>query len=89
MLHHITDKALSILKRWRDEKPWQHSTETRTINTLRITKGAYSQETEEHIGQYLATSEHERHDVNYILLFTLLCVLESISYTRKDGQYLR
>ena len=34
LLHHISDEELSILKRWRDEKPWQHSQELRTINTL-------------------------------------------------------
>lgn len=31
--------------------------------------------------------ENER--VQLILRFALLCVMESISYTRKDGQYLR
>ena len=80
LLHHITGEAISILKRWRDEKPWQHPTEIRTINTLKITKGAYSQETEECIGKYLARSEHERPEVNDILLFTLLCILESSGF---------
>lgn len=32
-------------------------------------------------------NEHER--VQQVLRFALLCILESISYTRKDGQYLR
>ena len=31
----------------------------------------------------------EKEPVKNVLRFSLLCILESISYTRKDGQYLR
>ena len=89
LLHHITDKDLSILKKWRDEKPWQHTDEIQPVYSLRITKGAYPSDTEEEIGKYLACSEKESEQVHDVLVFVLLCILESISYTRKDGQYLR
>jgi hypothetical protein len=89
LLHHITEHELSILKTWINTKPWQHSSEKKPLNTLRITRSAYPEETEAQIGHYLATAEKEPHAVNDSLVFALLCVLESISYTRKDGQYLR
>ncbi|MCP4398924.1 MAG: site-specific DNA-methyltransferase [bacterium] len=89
LLHKITDKELSELKAWRDAPPWKGSLEKRPVHSLRITKGAYPEQTEEQIGQYLATSEKTSQNIRDILLFTLLCVLESMSYTRKDGQYLR
>jgi hypothetical protein len=41
------------------------------------------------MGKYLAASEQEGERVQAVLLFALLCVLENISFTRKDGQYLR
>jgi len=43
----------------------------------------------ESIGRYLIALEHENERVRAVLLFALLCVLEVVSYTRKDGQYLR
>ncbi len=56
LLHSTTQHDIAILKKWRDEKPWQKSDEIRSIQTLRITKGAYPHDTEREIGQYLATS---------------------------------
>jgi hypothetical protein len=41
------------------------------------------------MGRFLGESEQEDHRVRGVLLFAMLCILESISYTRKDGQYLR
>ncbi|GAK55047.1 hypothetical protein U27_01878 [Candidatus Vecturithrix granuli] len=89
LLHHITDKELSILKQWRAEKPWQNTDKIQPVPSLRITKGAYPSDTETEIGKYLTCLEKESEQVHAILLFILLCILESISYTRKDGQYLR
>lgn len=89
LLRHITNEELATLKTWRDTRPWQHVSHTKPLNTLRITKGAYPEETETQIGHYLAAAEQETETINYSLIFALLCVLESVSYTRKDGQYLR
>jgi DNA modification methylase len=41
------------------------------------------------MGRFLTAVEQENEQVKAVLLFALLCILESISYTRKDGQYLR
>lgn len=77
------------LATWLKEQPWRNSTEAKAINELRITRGAYPQETVEAMGKFLAASEQENERVKAVLNFALLCILESISYTRKDGQYLR
>jgi DNA modification methylase len=74
---------------WRDQRPWQYSKTEKPINELRITRGAYPVETIGAMGHFLAASEHENPRVKAVLFFALLCILESISYTRKDGQYLR
>lgn len=77
------------LENWLLQKPWNTKGEIKNFEILRITDGAYSSETHEKIGRYLNELEHEPLKIKDILLFALLCVLESISYTRKDGQYLR
>ncbi|MBI2440012.1 MAG: site-specific DNA-methyltransferase [Lentisphaerae bacterium] len=85
----LTDTDVERLAVWRDKRPWQQSKATMPIKELRITRGAYPAETLEAMGRFLAASEQEEERVKSILLFALLCILESISYTRKDGQYLR
>lgn len=74
---------------WRDQRPWQKTKLERPINELRITRGAYPAETVTAMGRFLAASENENPRVKAVLFFALLCILESISFTRKDGQYLR
>jgi len=56
---------------------------------LKITHGAYPTDTKYEVGQFLKAIESEDPVIHKILRFALLCILESISYTRKDGQYLR
>ena len=80
---------LEELKKWKDCKPWKHVTLSNKINTLRITEGAYSEKTIIEIEKYIALLESANLSAAILLKFVLLCVLESISYTRKDGQYLR
>lgn len=82
-----TDKK--TLARWAKLRPWQKCRKLRALNELRITKGAYPKATVEGLGKYLAACERENDCVKAVLLFALLCILESISFTRKDGQYLR
>jgi DNA modification methylase len=74
---------------WRDECLWHHPQIPKPINEFRITRGAYPAETQHQIGLFLTALERENKRVKAVLFFALLCVLESISYTRKDGQYLR
>jgi DNA modification methylase len=74
---------------WRDHLPWCTTDTCRPINELRITRGAYPAETLGDMGRFLSASANENDCVRTVLSFALLCILESTSYTRKDGQYLR
>ncbi len=85
----ITADGVERLKRWRDEQPWRRCTRSATLNELRITQGAYPHQTGEEIGKYLIQVSKEQPPVSNLLKFALLCILEAISFTRKDGQYLR
>ena len=82
-------KIVSGLENWLLQRPWNTEGAIKGFEVLRITDGAYSQETHYKIGRYLNELEDEPSETREILLFGLLCILESISYTRKDGQYLR
>ena len=55
-----------------------------------ITQQAFSKETERLLGRYLTYCETiEDKNVKLLFLFAAFCVLEEVSFTRKDGQYLR
>jgi hypothetical protein len=56
-----------------------------------ITEGAYSKENERDLAGYLAYCQRKVKDakIRSLLRFAALCILEEISFTRKDGQYLR
>lgn len=85
----FTKKDFSTLKRWFSERPWEQSKVRVPLPQLRITEGAYPDETKVLIEKYLGALQKENKRLQVILRFALLCILESISYTRKDGQYLR
>jgi DNA modification methylase len=85
----FTTDDFSALDRWLTMRPWMHSQNKISLPELRITKGAYPEHTHEAIEKYVATWEKENERVQVVLRFALLCVLEAISFTRKDGQYLR
>lgn len=85
----FTVSDIDRLKIWRADRPWQQSLEKISLPELRITKGAYAAATHEATEKYLAVLRHENEHVQTVLRFALLCVLEAISFTRKDGQYLR
>lgn len=79
----------AALRRWRADQPWQDFSASRPFPHLRITQGAFSPETESGLARYLAACKEESDPIARFLRFAALCVLEEISYTRKDGQYLR
>jgi DNA modification methylase len=85
----LQPQDLDRLIHWKDKRPWQQSKHTMAFGELRITRGAYPEETSAGIGRYLWKLEQENAAVRSVLFFALLCILEEISYTRKDGQYLR
>lgn len=85
----ITQDDLAGLQRWIEAGGRRQSESRVEIPDLRITQGAYSDRTRELIEGYLGAILHEPPTLQTILRFALLCVLEEISFTRKDGQYLR
>lgn len=81
---------IKFLQEWVENKPWITEKGGRKINHLKITDGAFPVETEESLGRFLnAIDKISNQNYRRILRFALLCILEEISFTRKDGQYLR
>ncbi len=70
-------------------KAWLNTTSENSLNELRITAGAYPEETKLSIEKFLTSIKNKKEAHQVFYKFILLSVLESISYTRKDGQYLR
>ena len=69
---------------------WEHPGGHLPFPHIPITLGAFPDETEHQLGRFLYDAErHPSPTVRHLLRFASLCVLEAISYTRKDGQYLR
>ena len=87
--NHNKQRIVNRLKYWKVNKVWKGKGNTKNFKVLPITEAAYTKETEYKIKRYLAELDSEEPSLRKILLFALLCVLESISFTRKDGQYLR
>lgn len=83
------DDMASAIEAWLKKSPWKRKGKAKQFGVLRITDGAYPQATHARIGRYLQEAEKLAADIQEVALFALLCVLESVSYTRKDGQCLR
>lgn len=63
---------------------------THLLEHIAITKDAFSEETENYLNKYLTFSNScKDENVSTILKFAAFSILEEISFTRKDGQYLR
>lgn len=77
------------LRNWVWQKPWKDSKKKIAIAELRITKNSYPEVSRREMEKYLAEIQNFPSKIQIILQFALLCVLETVSYTRKDGQYLR
>lgn len=80
-------EALRALAR---KRSWEEKGRRQPLAELAVTRGAYPDATKVRLERYLhdarcAGSE----ELARILRFAALSILESVSYTRKDGQYLR
>lgn len=72
------------------EHKWAHPGERQPFAHLRITAGAFSEENERQLERFLFDAAEEKNELlSRLLRFSAMCVLEEISFTRKDGQYLR
>jgi hypothetical protein len=85
----LAPEDADALRRWLATRPWRECVPTSAISTLRITDGAYPPEAADAISRFVAASCSEDDRLQAILRLALLSVLESVSFTRKDGQYLR
>jgi len=85
----FSQEDFATLKEWAVRHPWRSSDVRVPLPELRITQGAYPPQTRAAIERYLGACQQENERVQAVLRFALLCVLETVSYTRKDGQYLR
>ena len=85
----MTPDDIAKLEHWITDLPWKASSERVPFSSIRITENAYLQETVAAIERYRGALQQENSKIQTILRLALLCVLEGISYTRKDGQYLR
>lgn len=78
------------LREFANQKSWTRKGEQYRFQVLRITDGAYPPESGRLLSRYLHDcGKVDDPVVSRLLRFAAMCVLESISYTRKDGQYLR
>jgi len=83
-------RAAKAISTFRTKAPWASHGTACQFPHVAITKGAFPRETEYALGTYLSSVNRVRDEqVRRILRFAALCILESVSYTRKDGQYLR
>ena len=89
LLEEFTEDDFETLQHWIYSQPWKQSGKKETLLELHITKGAYPEHTKDSIERYVGAYLQENTKVQAVLRLALLCVLEAISYTRKDGQYLR
>jgi DNA modification methylase len=89
VIDELTSAEIDQLAALAKDQPWIRSKAKTPLHTLRITKGAYPPETVQRIEQFTAFTKQQKPNIAEVLTFALLCILESISYTRKDGQYLR
>jgi len=89
LLYDFNKEDFERIESYCKNMPWVNHGDRKTFIEMRITEGAYPEETKVLIEQYLDVISKENINVQRVLKFALLCVLENISYTRKDGQYLR
>ncbi len=83
------ERLVALLHEWMCTTPWKSSSKRLSLAKLRITDGAYPPNTLDGIENYLSAASEVDASERRILQFALMCVLEEVSFTRKDGQYLR
>lgn len=89
----IRNVSAEIVQDWCKEaienKPWKDFPATIPFSHIRITEGAFSEETTNNISIYRTWIQTLEESKRRFFDFVLFSILEEISYTRKDGQYLR
>lgn len=83
------EKIREIAEQSLQREAWRRVTPEWAFSHIKITDGAFPQTTQEDLEKFITAAEGEDSLARKVLRFAALCVLEEISYTRKDGQYLR
>jgi hypothetical protein len=89
LLNYFFNTDFETIIHWKNKKPWINHQGENNFTVLRITDGAYPEENNILIKKFLSCMQNENENVQTVLLFALFSILESVSFTRKDGQYLR
>lgn len=90
ILHSDKSNLTSSLRDFATRAPWRESGKVIEFSHLRITAGAFPPENDRALGRYLYEAAQVTEPLlSRVLRFAAMCILEQISYTRKDGQYLR
>lgn len=68
-----------------------YNLDNQIIKHIPITEGAFPEKTSIEINNFIkyCNTEIKESNIKQFFLFAIFCILEDISYTRKDGQYLR
>ena len=88
VLQNFSEKDFKLLRRFAKKENWKSRANDALIE-LRITSGAYPADTKKDLQSYISAIKQAPGHIKPVMIFAALCVLESVSYTRKDGQFLR
>jgi hypothetical protein len=83
------EELVSKLEKFIKDKPWKKLESGLPFNHIKITHKAFSDETEDSLSlirKWLSTTKSE---IKPLVALAVLGILEEISFTRKDGQFLR
>lgn len=83
----LSEQNMSQLKEWLEKKLWLE--QTNKDNSIIAIDPSYPSDTALQIKNFKALIINLPQHFNTILEFALMCIVESISYSRKDGQFLR
>lgn len=84
------DKFKQEIDSFKTNFPLGQSNIPKKISHISITKGAFSEDTENYLNYFLNYCSNIDNDkIKRIFEFAAFSILEEISFTRKDGQYLR
>jgi DNA modification methylase len=90
VLHSDKLKVAKGIRHAAEKRAWMKPGPECPFSHLQITAGAFPTENERHLGRFLfEAGETSDPLLSRLLRFAALSILEEISFTRKDGQYLR
>jgi DNA modification methylase len=86
----ILEKFKNEIKNFKSNFKLEENNIAHKINHISITKGAFTEETENYLNYFIDyCNEIDDKSIRKLFEFSAFSILEDISFTRKDGQYLR